>query len=62
MLLISAGTELERDANARFTSIATAPVRHWNEPGGKHTGLARSHRAEYERRVVSFLDAELLGD
>jgi uncharacterized protein len=61
LLLISAGTKVERDANERFVPLATAPVTHWNEPSGKHTGLARSHPREYEERVTAFLDAELLG-
>ena len=37
----------------------SGPVEHWNLPEAVHTRAIRQERAEYERRVVSFLDAAL---
>jgi hypothetical protein len=31
-------------------------------PGAKHTGGIDAHPAQYERRVIAFLDAALLGN
>jgi hypothetical protein len=61
LLLISAGTKLEKDANDRFARVANEPFEHWNLPGAQHTGAVRSHRAEYEKRVSEFFDRTLLG-
>ena len=58
-LLISAGTDVERDFNVLYDEAADGPVEHWNLPGADHTRAIRQHRDEYERRVVSFLDAAL---
>jgi len=60
LLLISAGTKYEKQANERFAAVATAPVEHWNLPDAPHTGAVRSHRAQYERRVTAFFDRALL--
>jgi esterase/lipase len=58
-LLISAGTDVEREFNVLYDEAARGPVEHWNLPEASHTRAIRQHRAEYERRVVSFLDAAL---
>jgi len=59
-LLISAGTDAERDFNVLYDEAATGPVEHWNLPGAQHTHAIREHPEEYERRVVGFFNAELL--
>ena len=58
-LLISAGTVEERDFNLLYDEAARGPVEHWNLPDADHTRAIRQHRVDYERRVVSFLDAAL---
>jgi uncharacterized protein len=59
-LLISAGTAIEREFNVHYDEVAgDAPVEHWNLPAADHTDAIYQHRAEYERRVVGFFDAEL---
>jgi uncharacterized protein len=58
-LLISAGAAVERDFNVLYDEAADGPVEHWNLPDADHTRAIRQHRTEYERRVVSFLDAAL---
>jgi dienelactone hydrolase len=60
LLLISAGSALEKDANDSYAR-ANPSAEHWNIPAAKHTGALRSHGAAYERRVTSFLDHALLG-
>jgi hypothetical protein len=59
-LLISAGTDVERDFNVLYDDAATGPVQHWNLPGAQHTHAIREHPEEYERRVVGFFNAALL--
>jgi hypothetical protein len=56
-LLISAGTDIERDFNVLYDRAARGPVEHWNLPEAHHTDAIREHPEEYERRVVSFFDA-----
>jgi hypothetical protein len=58
-LLISAGTDVERDFNVLYDEAAGSSIEHWNLPDASHTRAIRQHRQEYERRVVSFLDAAL---
>ena len=58
-LLISAGTDVEREFNVLYDEAAQGPVEHWNLPEAVHTRAIRQHRTEYERRVVAFLDAAL---
>jgi uncharacterized protein len=59
-LLISAGTDVEREFNVHYDEVAgDAPVEHWNLPDALHTDAIYEHRDEYERRVVRFLDSEL---
>jgi pimeloyl-ACP methyl ester carboxylesterase len=59
-LLISAGTEEERDFNVIYDKAARGPVEHWNLPDAQHTHAIREHRAEYERRVVGLFNEALL--
>ncbi len=61
LLLISADTKFEKDANDRFAEVANEPFTHWNIPDAEHTGAVRSHRVQYERRVSAFFDDALLG-
>ncbi len=58
LLLISADTKFEKDANDRYAQ-ANPAAEHWNVPDAKHTGAVRSHRAQYERRVTAFFDDAL---
>ncbi len=59
-LLISAGTAEEQQFNELYMRArGEAPVEHWSLPGAQHTRAIRERPADYERRVVSFLDAEL---
>jgi fermentation-respiration switch protein FrsA (DUF1100 family) len=59
-LLISAGTAEEQQFNELYMRArGDAPVEHWSLPDAQHTRAIRERPADYERRVVSFLDAEL---
>jgi uncharacterized protein len=59
-LLISAGTQIERDFNVHYDDVAgDGPVEHWNLPDASHTDAIYEQRPEYERRVVGFFDAAL---
>ena len=61
-LLISAGTQIERDFNVHYDEVAgDGPVEHWNLPDASHTDAIHEQRPEYERRVVAFLDEALAG-
>ena len=42
-----------------YDEAADGPVEHWNLPDAVHTQAIRQHRAEYEQRVVAFLDDAL---
>ena len=44
-----------------YYAAAGEPKQLWNVPGSKHTGGLDARPAEYERRVVDFLDRSLLG-
>jgi fermentation-respiration switch protein FrsA (DUF1100 family) len=60
-LLISAGTDAERDFNVLYDDAAgDGPVEHWNLPDAVHTEAIASHREQYERRVVGFFNEALL--
>ena len=59
-LLISSGTDVERDFNVLYERAAHGRLEHWNVPGAVHTRAIRSHHAEYERRVGEFFDRALL--
>ena len=56
-LLISAGTDVEREFNVHYEQAAHGRVEHWNLPDAVHTHALHSHRDAYERRVVAFFDA-----
>jgi uncharacterized protein len=45
----------------QFFAAAGAPKEIWRVPGSDHTGGIEAQPAEYERRVVAFLDGALLG-
>jgi hypothetical protein len=62
LLLISAGTRDERDANVLFERAATAPAEHLNLPLAGHTAGIRDAPAAYEEKVIGFLGDALLGD
>src|SRR6478735_1805616 len=51
-LLISAGTDAERDFNRTYAAEAPELLTHWNLPQAAHTGALRRYPAPYERRVV----------
>jgi hypothetical protein len=56
-LLISAGTDIEREFNVHYEQVAGGRVEHWNLPDAGHTHALGSHPAAYERRVAGFFDA-----
>jgi len=58
-LLISAGAAEEREFNVLYEKAARGRVEHWNLPEAHHTAAIREERAQYERRVVGFLDDAL---
>ena len=60
VLLISAGTDAERDFNVLYEAAAPGPVEHWNLPDAHHTDAIHDHADEYERRVAAFFDGALL--
>jgi uncharacterized protein len=59
-LMISAGTEIERDYNVLYDDVARGPVEHWNLPEANHTDAIHEFPADYERRVAGFFNEELL--
>jgi len=60
VLLISAGTDAERDFNVLYEAAAPGSVEHWNLPDAHHTDAIHDHADEYERRVAAFFDGALL--
>lgn len=60
-LLISAGTDAERDFNRSYAAQAPAHLTHWNLPLAAHTGALRRYPVPYEHRVVGFLRTVLKG-
>ena len=50
----------ERELNPRYARAGGPSVRLWQIPGAGHTGGLSARPAEYERRVVGFLDRALL--
>jgi uncharacterized protein len=59
-LLISAGTDVERDFNVLYDEAAAGgPVEHWNLPSAHHTRAIREHPREYERRIATFFEEAL---
>jgi len=62
-LLVAAGeVETERLAAERLQRAAPASVEVWTVPGSGHVQGLDTAPAEWEQRVVGFLDAALLGD
>jgi acetyl esterase/lipase len=62
LLLIATGGSLaaEIDFNRIYADAARDPVQLWELPDVNHTSAIRERPAEYERRVVGFLDDALL--
>jgi poly(3-hydroxybutyrate) depolymerase len=59
-LLISAGTDVEREFNEHYDEAAgDGPVEHWNLPRAHHTDAIHEYTDEYERRLASFFDRTL---
>jgi hypothetical protein len=58
-LLISSGTDIEREFNLLYDRAAGPSVEHWNLPDAVHTHAIRSHHAAYEQRVDDFFDRAL---
>jgi hypothetical protein len=56
-LLISAGTDVEREFSAHYEQAAGGRVEHWNLPDATHTRALHSHGDAYEQRVVAFFDS-----
>jgi uncharacterized protein len=54
------GTEVK--PNKAFYAAAGEPKRIWEVPNGQHIAGITTAPAEYERRVIGFLDDHLLGD
>ena len=55
------GMGAENTRQPLYYAAAGKPKQLWNVPGSKHTGGLDARPAEYERRVVDFLDRSLLG-
>jgi uncharacterized protein len=60
VLMISAGSTVERDFNVLYERAAHGRVEHWNLPDAHHTDAIHEDRARYERRVATFFDEALL--
>ena len=58
-LLISAGTDVEREFNEHYATVADGRLEHWNLPDAHHTQAIHEHRDEYEQRVAVFFDGAL---
>ena len=62
VLLISAGKgNPDEDLNRVYRDAGGPTATHWEIPQAGHTGGLDAAPAEYERRVIGFLDAALLG-
>jgi pimeloyl-ACP methyl ester carboxylesterase len=59
LLLIASGARQEIPVNRRYAAAAGPGARLWEIPEAGHTGGLRARPAEYEQRVIGFLDAEL---
>ncbi len=59
LLLIASGAPEEIPVNRRYAADAGPRARLWEIPEAGHTGGLRARPAEYERRVIEFLDAAL---
>ncbi len=61
LLLISSGTAQEQEANRVYAEAGGTRVQLWELPNASHIGGLAAEPAEYQRRVITFLDAALLG-
>ena len=59
LLMISAGTAVERDFNVLYDEVAHRTAQHWNLPDAGHTDAIHEFASEYERRVAGFFDEAL---
>lgn len=59
LLLISSGRTIEADANRVYQRRGGASTQHWNLPDAAHGQAHKTAPAEYERRVIAFLDDAL---
>jgi pimeloyl-ACP methyl ester carboxylesterase len=59
VLLIASGAPQEIPVNRDYAKAAGSSARLWEIPDAGHTGGLRSHPAEYEQRVIGFLDEAL---
>jgi hypothetical protein len=59
-LLISAGTDVEREFNVHYDDVAGPAVQHWNLPEAQHTHAIHEFASEYEQRVAGFFNEALL--
>lgn len=50
----------ESESQADYFAAAGEPKRIWKVPGAEHTGGIDARPAEFERRVIGFLDEALL--
>jgi hypothetical protein len=58
-LLVSTGTDVERDFGALYDRAGSDRVEVWQLPHAGHTRAIREEPVAYERRVVGFLDRAL---
>jgi poly(3-hydroxybutyrate) depolymerase len=58
-LLVSTGTDIERDFGELYDRAGSDRVEVWQLPHADHTRAIRQEPAAYERRVVGFLDRAL---
>lgn len=61
ILLISSGTAQEQEANRLYAEAGGSATYLWELPDAPHIGGLRTQPQEWERRVIAFLDAALLG-
>ena len=56
LLLISGERGPEYEFNVEYAAAAGGPAEHWNMPDVSHTRGLHDRPAEYERRVLAFLE------
>lgn len=61
LLLISAGTDIERYQAELYLEAAGATAEHWNIPEAQHGGGPASRPVEYEEKLVAFFTEALPG-
>jgi hypothetical protein len=59
VLLIASGAEVEIPVNRMYAQAAGPGAQVYEIPEAGHTGGLRARPAEYEQRVIGFLDAAL---